>query len=165
MNPLRIVALCLLPLPLVAAKPAPAVSERAVDATLGKAYGPYYKENGGESDWLRPVFSAETRKLIRAWLKHNGDELTGLSSYGWFCDCQDWDWKGFSWKRTGLKVLAPDRIEVAVKVNVGWDSIVEQRAMMVREGGRWVIDDLFTSSAPDGVKAAMRQELTEAPGN
>ncbi|WP_374530283.1 DUF3828 domain-containing protein [Novosphingobium sp.] len=165
MKPMRVVALCLLPFVLAAGKPAPAVSERAVDATLSKAYGPYYKENGGDSDWYRPVFSASTKKLIRAWLKHNGDELTGLSDYGWFCDCQDLDWKSFSWKRTGLSVIAPGQIEVTVKVNVGWDSVVEQRLVMVREGGRWVIDDLFSDSAPQGIKAAMQQELTEVPGS
>jgi hypothetical protein len=151
---------------LIAAAPAPSAQGAAVDLTLKRAYGGYFTENGSPGgDWDQPIYSAATTKLIRAWKKHNGEELTGLSSYGWLCECQDWQAKKFSWKRTGIRQLAPVKLEVTVKVNPGWGDLVTQRLVMVLEGKRWVIDDLFSESAPEGVKAAMRQELTEKPGS
>jgi hypothetical protein len=87
-----------------------------------------------------------------------------MSDYGWFCECQDWQAKKFSWKRTGIRQLAPGKLEVTVKVNPGWGDFVTQRLVMVLEGKRWVIDDLFSESAPKGVKAGMREELAETPG-
>lgn len=148
-----------------AAAPAPGVSLPQVDATLTKAYGPYRTEEGGDSDWRRPVFTSATTRLIRAWEKHNGEELTGLNDFGWFCDCQDWDAKKWSWKRQSLRVLGPGRIEVKVLINAGWSDTTVQRLIMVREGSRWLIDDLFIpESVPTGIKAELQQELTEKPG-
>ena len=160
---LKTAALSALPVMLMAGSPAP--QGAAVDLTLKKAYDGYLRESGPDGgDWDQPVYTAETRRLIRAWDKHNGEELTGLSSYGWFCECQDWQAKSFSWKRTAIRQLAPGKLEVTVRVNPGWGDHVIQRLIMVREGGRWLIDDLFSESAPKGVKAELRQELTEVPG-
>jgi hypothetical protein len=151
---------------LLAAAPAPSAQGTAVDLTLKRAYGGYFTESGSPGgDWDQPIYSAATTKLIRAWKKHNGEELTGLSSYGWLCECQDWQAKKFAWKRTAIRTLAPGRLEVTVKVNPGWGDFVTQRLVMVLEGKRWVIDDLFSESAPKGVKAGMREELTEKPGS
>jgi len=161
---LKIAALAALPVLLAAGSPAP--QGAAVDVTLKRAYGGYLNESGPDGgDWDQPVFSAATKRLIRAWDKHNGEELTGLSDYGWFCECQDWQAKTFRWTRTAIRQIAPGRLEVTVKVNPGWGDLVTQRLIMVREGKRWVIDDLFSESAPKGVKAEMRQELTEKPGS
>jgi len=161
---LKFLALATAPV-LLAAAPA-GVSEKAIDATLFKAYGPYLKENGGESDWRRPVFSAETSRLIRTWERHNGEELTGLNDFGWFCDCQDWDWKKWAWKRQSVRALGPGKVEVLVRVNAGWGDFTQQRLIMVREGQRWLIDDLFIKeSIPKGIKAEMRAELKEKPGS
>ena len=160
----RAALLLALPLVLGAAAPAPGALERQVDATLRQAYGPYLKENGGASDWQRPVFTPATRQLIRAWMRHNGEELTGLNSFGWFCECQDWDWRAFGWKRTAIRQLAPGRIEVRVRVIVVSGSSLEQRQVLVRQGSRWLIDDLFAGDIPKGIKAAMRAELAVKPG-
>lgn len=146
------------------AKPPPKGAPGSIDAALALAYGPYYTENGGESDWDRPVWSTPMRRLIRAWKRHNGEELTGLSDYGWFCDCQDWYWKQFDYRRIAQRPLGPARTEVTVRVTVMRGAVVKQRLIMVREGKRWVVDDLFNDSEPKGVKAALRQELRETPG-
>lgn len=161
---IKLAASAVLPALLLAAAPPPAVPGK-VDATLRLAYGGYYRESGPNgADWDQPVFSAKTRALIRQWKKHNGAELTGLSSYGWFCECQDWQAKKFKYKRIDLRQLAPGRLEVKVQFTAGWDDFLTQRLILVNEGGRWLIDDLFSDSAPKGVKAAMREELTEVPG-
>jgi hypothetical protein len=163
---LKTFALVALPALLIAASPAPSAQGATVDAALKRIYGGYLKESGSSGgDWDQPVFSAATTRLIKAWDKHNGEELTGMSDYGWFCECQDWLAKKFSWKRTGIRQLAPGKLEVTVKVNPGWGDLVTQRLILVLEGKRWMIDDLFSESAPNGVKAAMRQELTEKPGS
>lgn len=163
-----VIGRCVLALALAAALlPAAAVAKPApgsIDAALAKAYGPYYTESGGESDWDRPVWSASTRRLIQAWKRHIGEELTGLSDYGWFCDCQDWYWKQFNYRRIALRQKGQDRAEVTVRVRVMRGAVVAQRLAMVREGKRWVIDDLFNDSEPKGVKASLRRELREKPG-
>ncbi len=162
---LKFLVLAAAPAALIAAAPAGPVLVK-VDATLKQAYGGYLRESGPTGgDWAQPVFSAKTRALIRAWDKHNGEELTGLSSYGWFCECQDWQARKFKSKRTQARQLAPGKIEVTVQFTAGWDDFMTQKLVMVSEGGRWLIDDLFSDSVPKGVKAALREELTEVPGS
>jgi hypothetical protein len=158
----KLAALLAMPLALVAA--APAAPSAAIDSTLTRAYGGYLTDKGPSGgDWDQPVFSVATTALIRQWDKHNGEELTGLTSYGWFCECQDWQAKKFRWKRTALRSLSADKVEVKVSVDPGFGEFVAQRLILVREGGRWRIDDLFSKSAPRGIKAEMRVELSEVP--
>ncbi|MFM5930049.1 MAG: DUF3828 domain-containing protein [Novosphingobium sp.] len=157
----RLLAASALAVLLGAASPA----ETGVDATLKRAYAGYFRasgQNGG--DWDQPVFSAETTKLIRAWKRHNGEELTGLNDYGWLCECQDWEWKRFGFTRTALRQISPAKVEVKVRVNLGGNNRVDQRMILVLEGKRWLIDDLFSKTEPGGVKAAMRKELRGKPG-
>jgi hypothetical protein len=159
---IKFVALLALPAALLAAAPSLFAQ---IDATLKRAYGGYMRESGPNGgDWDQPVFSAAATRLIRQWKRHNGAVLTGLSSYGWFCECQDWQARKFKYKRTDLRQLAPGKVEVKVQFTAGWDDFMTQRLILVREGGRWLIDDLFSDSVPKGVKAAMREELTEVPG-
>ena len=112
---------------------------------------------------MGPVGAGQTTKLIKAWKKHNGEELTGLSSYGWLCECQDWQHSKFAWRRTDIRQLQKNVLVVTVKVNAGFGDWGTQKLTMVKEGQRWVIDDLSSESAPFGVKAAMREELAETP--
>lgn len=51
-----------------------------------------------------------------------------------------------------------------VRINAGWDSSSTQRLVLVRQGGRWLIDDLFSDSVPTGIKATLREELAAKPG-
>ncbi len=138
---------------------------QAIDATLGQAYNSYKSSrDDGPGDWEKKVFSAEVTALIKAWHKHTGDNLTALSDYGWFCDCQDWDAKKFRWTRLSLRTLGPDRVETKVRLAVGWNAGSVQRLILVRQNGRWLIDDLFSESTSKGLKADLRQELKEKPG-
>lgn len=155
------IALPLAALALIGAAP----SRQAIDATLGQAYNGYRSDRiDGPADWEKKVYSAEITSLIAAWNKHTDGVLTAMSDYSWFCDCQDFDAKKFRWTRLSLRPLGPDRAEVKVRVNAGWDSSSLQRLILVRQKGRWVIDDLFSQSVPTGLKAALRRELKEKPG-
>ncbi len=164
MNRLHRIALALTPLALIAATPA-GPSPAQIDATLLKAYGGYKSDAiDGPADWQKPVYSAEITAMIKAWNKHTGENLTAMSDYGWFCDCQDWDAKKFRWTRLSLRPLGAGRAEVKVRVNAGWDSASLQRLILVRQGQRWLVDDLFSDSVPTGIKATLRKELQEKPG-
>lgn len=164
---IRTIRALLLPLAaaaLISASPAgPAPAQ--VDALLLKAYGGY-KSAGldGPADWQKPVYSAETAALISAWRKRIDNNLTALSDFSWFCDCQDWDEEKFRWTRLSLRALGPNRAEVKLRVNAGWDSSSNQRLLLVRHNDRWLIDDLFSDSVPTGIKASLREELADKPG-
>lgn len=162
---IKLLLIALMPAVLAAAAP-PVPGSAGVDVTLKRAFAGYFKASGGEGgDWDQPVFSARTTRLIRQWKRHNGGELTGLNSYGWLCECQDWQWQKFAWKRAEITQLAPGKLDVTVLVTPGFGDILTLRLIMVREGKRWLIDDLFSESAPNGVRATMQQELKEAPGS
>lgn len=147
---------------LTAASPAPPAKD--IDRTLARIYGPYRTADNSSPDWESPVWSAAMSKLITAWQKHIGDELTGLNDYGWFCECQDWDEKTFRWTRTGMRALSPGRIEVTVQVRPGAEVRNTQRLVLVREGMSWKLDDLTSQSAPQGVRKALQDEIAEPVG-
>ena len=158
---LKAALLPLAALALVGAAPAP----KAVDATLGMAYNSYKSDRiDGPADWQKKVYSAEVTALIAAWNRHTGENLTAMSDYSWFCDCQDWEAKKSRWTRLSPRALGPARAEAKVRVHAGWDSSSLQRLILVRQHGRWLIDDLFSESVPTGLKAALRKELKEKPG-
>lgn len=147
---------------LTAASPAPPAKD--IDRVLAQVYGPYRAADNSAPDWESPVWSSAVRRLVAAWQKHIGDELTGLNDYGWFCECQDWDETKFRWTRTGLRTLAPGRVEVTVRVQPGWDATAVQRLVLVREGAGWKLDDLISESAPRGVRKALQDELAAPVG-
>ncbi len=160
---LRAFAALLLAPALIAAAPVPAETARGVDAALDRAYGPYVREENPRSDWNRPAFTTTTRRLIAAWQKHVDGNLTPMGSYGWFCECQDFDRKAFRWQRTALKAIGPGRAEARVRVTFAKHSSFTQRVILVREGARWAIDDLYAENLTRGLKSALRTELSEPP--
>ena len=145
---------------LVAAAPAPTVPSNAeIDTTVQRISGHYSRDATNTADWARPLFTTAATKQIRIWQKHIGNNLTSLNDYGWFCECQDWDSSAFKARRTAVKALGPDRIEVSVSVLIGEGVTRRQRLVLVKEAGRWMIDDLFSSTVPKGMRADIRREL------
>lgn len=143
--------------------PGEAPSDMAVDAALEGVYGHYKSAGNALADWELPIFSAAATARLAAWSAHVEGNLTDLNDYGWFCECQDWDGDAFAWKRQSVRVLGPGRIEVGVHVEAGWGSSTDQRLVLVYEGGAWKVDDLFSPSAPDGIRAGIDKELAEQP--
>jgi hypothetical protein len=141
----------------------PPVAE--IDATLDRIYGHYAREDDPVADWETSVFTAANRKLISDWQDHIGDELTGLNDYGWFCECQDWDAKAFRAERRSIRDLGKGRVEVRVRVSIGWDAVRNQRLVLVREDGQWMVEDLFTRSEPGGIRKSLHRELAEKFSN
>lgn len=163
---MRHAALTFAPLALIlagATVPAEAPPDAAVDAALAAVYGHYKADDNALADWELPVFSAAVSAKLAAWSAHVDGDLTNLNDYGWFCECQDRDGKAFAWKRQSLRVLGPGRIEVGVHVEAGWGSASDQRLILVYEDGAWKVDDLFSRTEPDGIRAGIDKELAGKP--
>lgn len=135
-----------------------------IDGVLTGIYGHYARDDASVADWDRPVFTAANRKLIADWQALVGDELAGLNEYGWFCEYQDCDAGRFRTQRRSVRNLGNGRVEVGVRVSAGWGAPRDQRLVLVREGGRWLIEDLFSRSEPGGIRKALRRDLAEKPG-
>ena len=148
-----------LPLAVLVAAAEPAPLERDVDSTLHRIYDPYSRASYRDVDWDRPVFSRGTRRLIRQWQVHIGKALTIYNDFAWFCACQDWDAKAFRFERRSIVERAEGRAEVMVHVVTGFDGFSDQSLTLVREHGRWVIDDMTSESMPAGLIAGLREEL------
>ncbi|HEY8603436.1 DUF3828 domain-containing protein [Tsuneonella suprasediminis] len=133
----------------------------AVQAALALYDG--YRGNGNvtAADWELPVFSADLTRIIAAWMaKNEAGDVTELSDFGWFCECQDWDQQGFKVKPLSVKQNG-DHATIRMRVRAGWGSSVEQRLTMVRENGRWLLDDMTTPSMPNGLRAALHETLSD----
>lgn len=128
---------------------------------LTKIYGPYAQSSDTSADWDRPVWSEQMLDLIKKWQKQDRGELTELRGYGWFCECQDWNWEHFSWQPITIKRLDNRKMEVGVRVNNGFASKVDQRLTLIYENERWVVDEVFSESLPQGLQSALHNEITD----
>lgn len=140
-----------------APSPPPAFAD--IDAVVQRIYGHYSRDSADIADWALPVFSAAATQQIKVWQKHIGNNLTSLNDYGWFCECQDWDAKAFKARRIAQKFINPNQMEVVVQVAIGEGVVRRQRLIIVREKGRWMVDNLFSSTVPKGMRADLKREL------
>lgn len=126
-------------------------------------------EAGG--DWGKPLFARATTALIGEWERGlSSDEVEDLNGFGWFCECQDYDETKF---KVRLNTAAPSsgaaRAMVHAAVDLGFGQTDDKRSLafaMVKEGGRWLIDDVTSQSFPKGVKAELHKAIAahEAAG-
>ena len=159
--------LALFALPFVlAAGPASATEAEAVDVAITNLYAPYVAE---APDWdavrAQQNYSAETAELIAQWEKGlPSDEVTYLADFDWLCECQDWDSTGFRVKIPPHGEPVGERTEVTAQVSIGWGEAsepIEKRFIMVREGGAWKVDDMFSEVFQQGLKAALRRGIAD----
>lgn len=149
-------SLAILPTSAVAADKRP-----AVQAALALYDGYRGEGDAAGADWELPVFSADLTRIIAAWMaKNDAGEVTELSDFGWFCECQDWDQQGFRTKPLSVKWHG-DRATIRMRVHAGWGNSVEQNLIMVREDGRWLLDDMTTPSMPNGLRAALHEAMSD----
>lgn len=154
--------LLLVALPLAACSvPVQADDSADVDQAVTALYAPY----GAEApDWdavnALKNYSAATEKLIAEWEKGlPQDEVTDLADFDWLCECQDWDAAAFKLKIQPHPAPVGGKAEVTARIDLGWDETRDQRFVMVKEGGAWKVDDLFSQSFPNGLKAALREAI------
>ena len=46
-----------------------------------------------------------------------------------------------------------------MQVSIGEGAVKRQRLVLVREKGRWMVDDLFSSTVPKGMRVDLLREL------
>ena len=133
-------------------------------AAAHAAFAPYMDEAAATvPDWELPIYSRGTAALIARWAKGlSPDEVEDLNGFGWFCQCQDFDTAHFRVTLDARYKPGASQATVAAQVNVGWDeTTLPNRLAMVREDGGWRIDDLFSESFPQGLKAALHKAVAE----
>jgi hypothetical protein len=105
-------------------------------------------EPGAAMDGYELPYTATLDKLVAQWsaLMRATDELYGLNSFDWYCQCQDNDNATSKLVRQTYKQAGKDRIDVNVLFSPGR---FEGRDMgepllfrFKREGGVWKLDDL-----------------------
>jgi hypothetical protein len=148
--------------PAHAKKPA-AADEVAIRGMIEKVYAPYSQpfpdapedgsarpdnEPGAAMDGYELPYTATLDKLVAQWsaLMQATDELYGLNSFDWYCQCQDNDNATSKLVRQTYKQASKDRIDVNVLFSPGR---FEGRDMgepllfrFKREGGAWKLDEL-----------------------
>lgn len=157
----------LVALPLAAAcsastsEPAKPDETPAVDAAVTALYAPYGQE---EPDWDKirkeKNYSKETEALIAKWEKGlPKDEVTELGDFDWLCECQDWDSKAFKLAIQPHGPVTDAKAEVSAKIDLGFNESRDERFLMVKEGKRWKVDDIFSESFPKGLKVALNEAI------
>lgn len=134
--------------------------EREDIASAAHAAFVAYTGKGKEAvaDWERPIFSRRTAALIAAWEKGlKSDEVEDLNDFGWFCECQDFDEAKFKADLTVHHTVGKARALVDAAVDIGFGEAPRTLHLaMVREHGRWLIDDMRSASYPKGLQRELR---------
>lgn len=140
----------------------PAADKVAVDAAIARIYGPYGQNKEQQLLWERPIYSAEIRALIAHWQRVvPKDEVDALNDGDWLCQCQDADYRAFRAVPLGMRRLADGRAEVRLRVELGFGARRPTRLLMKREGGGWLLDDLYGPDFPKGLKQKLRETIKE----
>jgi len=136
----------------------PPADRPALESAVASYYAHYLRDdNAGPSDWELPIYTAETTALIARWREAEaGSEGSGLESFGWLCECQDWDAAAFSAAPSAIEQLSPTRARVSVDLHPGWDARVTQVLDLRRENGRWLIHDLRSPSIAGSLRRTLQ---------
>lgn len=144
-------------------KPGQLETERAeVDQAIDAIYRPYLQpdQESVKADWNMPVWSTAMTKRIARWQKAIGDELTGMNDAGWFCSCQDWDPKTAKILKRDIAPQADGSYEVAVTFTPMTSSPAHtDRLTLVREGSRWLIDDIYFGDSESRLSMQLDAEI------
>jgi Protein of unknown function (DUF3828) len=162
---IRAPLLATLALLLIAATPAPITraDNSAIRAAIKTIYAPYVDPTKEISAFEAPVFSARTKALIALWSnRRTSDEVSPLSQGDWFCQCQDWDSPGFRVTAIKIQPQAKGKIIATVSYDLGWDEVRSLKFLMIRERGRWKVDDLLYDDASIRLTTELRREIAEA---
>ena len=102
----------------------------------------------GGPDTYEPPYTATLGAQVSRWSKlmMATDELYGLNSFDWYCQCQDFDSKTAKIVKQSYKAAGKDRIDGNILFSPGWVEKGHAGAPLLfrfkREGGVWKLDDL-----------------------
>jgi Protein of unknown function (DUF3828) len=150
---------------LIAASPTPItrVDNGAIRAAIKVIYAPYIDPTNELSAFEAPVFSTRTKVLITQWSnRRSSDEVSPLAEGDWFCQCQDWDAKEFRVTAIKIQPQAKGKVIANVSYDLGWDEVRSLKFLLIREAGRWKVDDLLYDNESVSLTAELRREIAEA---
>jgi Protein of unknown function (DUF3828) len=149
-----------------AAAPLSKQNAAAIRAQIVKIYKPYNQPTNDRPYWQHPIYTAQVRKLFSQWEKlratNGDDEVDELSGGDWLCMCQDWDPEYFKLMKQVLKPLALGKVEVEVTLLQMEGQRETFRLIMVREDGKWLVDDILDGQATKGLKHQLREAAAKA---
>lgn len=134
----------------LAAAPATAATPQAAIAAI---YASFNDTRMSGASFDRPIFTPQLRALIAKWRAVTPtDEVDDLSDFDWLCQCQDWDSPTFRARIIANRKVAPGRRAVTVRLN---GPPAPLRFVLQQVGGQWLIDDIFASGFPGGLRASL----------
>jgi hypothetical protein len=126
------------------------------EAAIAAIYAPFHKADTQLAAFERPIFTPRLKAMIARWRAVSPtDEVDDLSDFDWLCQCQDWDEGGPQERVTGTRKLGPGRQLVTVALGKAPGRHERLRFLLVRTGGRWMIDDIFASGFRGGLRATL----------
>lgn len=141
------------------ASPALADEDDDILAAAQAAFAPYQSEEPWTGpDWDMPLFSSETTALIAQWKAGLSDEdVEDLNSFSWLCQCQDFDPHSFLVELGVNHAEGTDVSTVEARAGFGPNrtDLAESELYMLRENGRWTLDDIVSESFPKGLKVEL----------
>jgi Protein of unknown function (DUF3828) len=167
MTIIRTFCAALIGLVLIGAGPPPLskADDNSLRAAIKAIYAPYSLPSRETESTARPVYSARTRALITRWSETRPlDEVTPMAESDWFCQCQDWDPAATRLRSILIKPRTPNRAEAKATYMIGWDEDRSLRFLMIREGGKWKVDDLLYDDEYVSLTTQLRKEIAEAGG-
>jgi hypothetical protein len=143
----------------------PRADDAAIRAAIRAIYAPYNAPEVETSSMDRRVFSVRTQALINRWQNRRPtDEVTPMSESDWFCQCQDWDSKGFRVTAITLHALAKGKVRAKVSYDLGWDEARTLTFVMLGERGQWKVDDLLYEDEYGSLTKQLAKEIALTPG-
>ncbi|MCP5396585.1 MAG: DUF3828 domain-containing protein [Sphingomonadaceae bacterium] len=128
----------------------------AIETAVQGFYASYQRPGLGSPDWEEPIYSLRTTRLIGQWRVALGDEpIDDLSSFGWLCECQDWDETKFAVTITRIEQRDADHAVADVTIDLGWDAKTTQQLELVWESDGWHLDNIRSDSFPNGLVAEL----------
>jgi hypothetical protein len=145
------------------AAPVTKTDDSAVRKTVTKIYAPFRNEIIKEAWWEHPIYSAETRKKFVQWEQNRerrkADDIDDLNNGNWLCGCQEYDTKYFRVKQNNINSLGSGKIEADIQLQITQTDTRKIRFMMVKEKGRWKVDDMFTDDDAKGLKQTLSEQI------
>jgi Protein of unknown function (DUF3828) len=167
MTTMRTYCALLIGLALIAAGPPPLTKAEGISlrAAIRAIYAPYSLPSRETESIARPVYSARTRALINRWSETRPfDEVTPMAESDWFCQCQDWDPAATRLRAILITPRTANRAEAKATYMIGWNEDRSLRFLMIREGGKWKVDDLLYDDEYVSLTTQLRKEIAEAGG-
>ncbi len=114
---------------------------------IERIYRPYSTKDIAPPAWESGYFSDRLLRKITAWrAATKGVEITNLSSYDWFCQCQDYDWQTAFLAPLHMERRYDDRDKMAVVVEFfpakGSTNAPLMLLFAKQKSGRWRVDDM-----------------------